>query len=85
MRRYLAAVENARRFALHLPTGFLDRVGAVCDFVLHTSAVDGRSGRMAGAHDMRLAGEIMVRDDLRWAGTEGREGRRPDWDEQLHD
>ena len=62
MRRYLAAVENARRFALHLPAGFLDRVGAVCDFVLHTSAVDGRSradGRCprpaAGGRDHRSA------------------------------
>jgi hypothetical protein len=77
LRRYLAAVENARRFALHLPAGFLDRVGAVCDFVLHTSAVDGETGRMTGSHDLRLAGEIMVRDDLRWAGTEGRDGRPP--------
>ncbi len=58
MRRYLAAVENARRFALHLPAGFLDRVGAVCDFVLHTAAVDGDSGRLTGNHDLLLAGEI---------------------------
>jgi len=75
-RRYLAAVENARRFALHLPAGFLDRVGAVCDFLLHTAAV-GASGRLTGSHDLLLAGEILDRDDLRWAGTEGRDGRPP--------
>jgi len=77
MRRYLAAVENARRFALHLPAGFLDRVGAVCDFLLHTAAVDGETGRLTGSHDLLLAGEILSRDDLRWAGTDGRDGRPP--------
>jgi hypothetical protein len=70
-------VENARRFALHLPAGFLDRVGAVCDFLLHTAAVDGETGRLTGSHDLLLAGEILSRDDLRWAGTDGRDGRPP--------
>ncbi|MDX6376256.1 MAG: hypothetical protein QOE98_559, partial [Gaiellaceae bacterium] len=77
LRRWLAAVENARRFALHLPSGFADRVGAVCDFVLHTAAVDPATGRLTGSHDLQLAADITARDDLRWAGTGGRDGRPP--------
>ena len=77
LRRWLAAVENARRFALHLPAGFADRVAAVCDFVMHTAAVDPETGRLTGAHDLQLAADITGRDDLRWAGTEGRDGRPP--------
>ncbi len=77
LRRWLAAVENARRFALHLPAGFADRVAAVCDFVLHTAAVDPETGRLTGSHDLQLAADITGRDDLRWAGTGGRDGRPP--------
>jgi hypothetical protein len=77
LRRWLAAVENARRFALHLPAGFADRVAAVCDFVMHTAAVDPETGRLTGSHDLQLAADITGRDDLRWAGTEGRDGRPP--------
>jgi hypothetical protein len=77
LRRWLAAVENARRFALHLPAGFADRVAAVCDFVMHTAAVDPQTGRLTGGHDLQLAADITGRDDLRWAGTAGRDGRPP--------
>lgn len=77
LRRWLAAVENARRFALHLPGGFADRVAAVCEFVMHTAAVDPETGRLAGGHDLQLAADITGRDDLRWAGTAGRDGRPP--------
>jgi hypothetical protein len=77
LRRWLAAVENARRFGLHLPAGFADRVVAVCEFVMHTAAVDPATGRLTGSHDLELAADIAGRDDLRWAGTEGRDGRPP--------
>ncbi len=77
LRRWLAAVENARRFGLHLPGGFADRVSAACEFVMHTAAVDPATGRLAGSHDLQLAADITGRDDLRWAGTEGRDGRPP--------
>lgn len=77
LRRWLAAIENARRFALHLPAGYSDRVQAVCDFVLHTAAVDPESDRLVGGQDLQLAADITGRDDLRWAGTGGRDGRAP--------
>ncbi len=77
LRRWLAAIENARRFALHLPAGFADRVAAACEFIMHTAAVDPATGRLAGSHDLQLAADITGRDDLRWAGTGGRDGRPP--------
>ena len=81
LRRWLAAVENARRFALHLPAGFADRVAAVCDFVMHTAAVDPETGRLTGGHDLQLAADITGprRPAL---GRDGR-SRRPAADDRA--
>ncbi|MFN0281123.1 MAG: alginate lyase family protein [Kineosporiaceae bacterium] len=83
LRSWLAAVVNARRFGLALPTGYLPRLAAACRFGLHLHRPDGRlpalSDADAGSHldTLALAAEVLDDDTLRWAGTGGRAGTPP--------
>jgi hypothetical protein len=83
LRSFLAARENARRLGLPLPPGYDERLSAACDFALHVHRPDGRIPAFSDADtgDYRdlllLAGELLERPDLLWAGSGGARGEPP--------
>jgi Heparinase II/III-like protein/Heparinase II/III N-terminus len=83
LRSFVGARENARRFGLRLPAGFDERLSRACDFALHCRRPDGLIPALSDGDTgdyselLALAGDLLGRDDLRWAGTRGRVGRAP--------
>jgi hypothetical protein len=83
LRSLVGARENARRFRLRVPPGFDERLSRACDFALHCRRPDGTIPALSDSDTgdyselLALAGELLDRDELRWAGTRGRRGRVP--------
>ena len=84
LRSFVGVRENARRFGIALPEGFDERLGGACDFALYCRRPDGGIPALSDsdtgdyAELLATAGELLDRDDLRWAGSGGERGRPPD-------
>ena len=83
LRSFLGARENARRFGLRLAPGYDARLEQACDFALHCQRPDGTIPALSDADTgrygdlLRLAGSLLGRADLRYAGSGGRDGVPP--------
>jgi Heparinase II/III-like protein/Heparinase II/III N-terminus len=83
LRSFVGARENARRFGLRLPAGYDARLQQACEFALHCQRPDGTIPALSDADTGRygdllaLAGSLLGRPDLRYAGSGGREGAPP--------
>lgn len=83
LRSYVGAAENARRFGLELPHGYLERLARACEFAMHCHRPDGRIPAFSdadsdGYHDvLALAATLLDRDDLRWVASSGARGSAP--------
>jgi Heparinase II/III-like protein/Heparinase II/III N-terminus len=81
LRSFVGARENARRHGIRFSSAFDARLSRACDFALHCRRPDGTIPALSDAdggdysHLLALAGDVLDRDDLRWAG--GRGGRPP--------
>jgi hypothetical protein len=81
LRSFVGAHENCRRYGIELSAEFTARLSRACDFALHCRRPDGTIPALSDADGgdysamLALAGDVLDREDLRWAGT-GR-GRPP--------
>ena len=84
LRSFVGLRENARHFDVSLPEGFDARLRRACDFALHCRRPDGAIPALSDSDTadhselLALAGELLDRDDLRWAGSRGEQGRPPE-------
>jgi Heparinase II/III-like protein/Heparinase II/III N-terminus len=84
LRSLVGARENARRFGLRLPDGYDALLERACDFALHSLRPDGAIPALSDSDTGRygelleLAGDLLERDDLRWAGSDGLRGAPPE-------
>jgi uncharacterized heparinase superfamily protein len=71
LRSFVGARANARRFGVELPAAFDRRLSRACDFALHCRRPDGEIPMLSDsdggdyAELLRLAGDVLDRDDLR--------------------
>jgi Heparinase II/III-like protein/Heparinase II/III N-terminus len=83
LRSFVGARENARRHGIELSERYDAHLHRACDFALHCRRPDGTIPALSDADGgdyselLALAGEVLGRDDLRWAGTRGARGRPP--------
>ena len=83
LRSFVGVVANASRFGLVLPNGFRERLHRACDFALHVQRPDGTTPSLSdgdvGAFSelLTMAGDVLDRPDLTWAGSSGRHGIAP--------
>ncbi len=75
LRSFVGARANCRRHGIELSADFDGRLERACDFALHCRRPDGTIPALSDADGgdyselLALAGEVLDRDDLRWAGT----------------
>ncbi len=83
LRSFVRAIANARAAGLDVPPNLLERVHRGCDVALHLQRPDGRTpalsdGDPADFRDLlEVAGDLLDRPDLAWAGTMGDRGTPP--------
>ena len=83
LRSYLGARENARRFALHFPATYDERLEKACEFLLHVQRPDGFIPALSDADTgnysdlLELAAFIFDRSDFLYAATGGELGVKP--------
>jgi hypothetical protein len=83
LRSLVGVRENARRFAVSLPTGFDALLERACEFALHCQRPDGAIPALSDSDTGRygdlleLAGELLGREDFVWAGSGGQRGSPP--------
>ena len=83
LRSFLGAAAAAMSFGMALPEGFRDRLEQGCDVALHLQRPHDTTPSLSdvAAGDvcelLTLAGDVLDRPDLTWAGTRGRRGVAP--------
>ena len=84
LRSLVGARENARRFGASLPDGYDVLLERACEFALHCRRPDGAIPALSDSDTGRygelleLAGDLLGRADLRWAGSGGLRGEPPE-------
>jgi Heparinase II/III-like protein/Heparinase II/III N-terminus len=83
LRSFVGARENARRHGLRFSREYDAGLERACEFALHCTRPDGAIPALSDADTGRygdllaLAGELLQRPDLIYAGTQGRRGTPP--------
>lgn len=84
VRNFLAVRANTARYGVSLPDGFDRRLEGACTFALHCHRPDGTIPAISDSDSgsylelLSLAGDLFDRDDLRFGGSEGSQGRPPE-------
>ena len=83
LRTFLAARENGRRFGVHFPDGYDDRLARACEFALHCHRPDGAIPALSDADTgsyadlLELAASLLGRPDFLYGATAGARGTPP--------
>lgn len=83
LRSFLGALENARRFDLEPPPGFIDHLVRASEFALHCTRPDGSIPALSDADQgdhrnlLALAASLLDRPDFLYAATSAALGRPP--------
>jgi hypothetical protein len=83
LRSLVGVRENARRFALALPSGFDARLVRACEFALHCHRPDGAIPALSDSDSgsyldlLATAGELFGRSDFTYVATRGGSGEPP--------